>query len=216
VIYQSSTLYQVAVHGHVVSSAGYARKVLNVFTYDIFQTARYLVPTKAQIATAFSGSVWAGIINLLSDQYVGETFFVWRVNQTGDVFTDSTIAVSAGLVAGARLPVNQAVYVGLPTGNRGIWYRGSKRMAPIPVAHVTKDELNATGQTIWTNDIGHFVATFHTGVGGTLVSFFPVVWSRRLSLSTPPPASQVVADTVTPYYDITLSSWRHRREPTQR
>jgi hypothetical protein len=206
---------RIAVQGHVISSSGVSRPVWNVWTYESTGGAGYTVTVKTALATSFRNLVWNKIRPVLHTDYVGDRIWVWLPSITGDTST-ATIVPGNGTRTGNRLPINQAVYCRLDTGLRGRWYIGSKRLAPLSESDVVSDELTVAAQANWQTAVNWFTASPATGAGGTFVQWNPVVWSRVLSTAPPDLNPQVGADIIsaTPYF--TVSSWRHRRERTQR
>src|SRR5215475_584131 len=211
-----TTIAQIAVHGQVTASGGQVRPVLNVFTYDAYGSILYPGTTKANLATRFRASVWAHFFPVLHTDYTGVDIGVWFPSSTGDVYQLTGIVPQNGTRTGARLPISSAVYVGVRSGLRGIWYRGSKRLAPISESDVVSDELTAPAQAAFQTAVNFCAFAFSTGAGPTFILWHPVVWSQ--TISTPPPDvnSQVGADVISAHPNLTISTWRHRRERTVR
>jgi hypothetical protein len=211
-----TTLTQIAVYGHIVSSAGFNRRVVNVFTYDDYGAPNYALFTKAAVATTFRNVVWSVVRQALHVDYVGDDIYVWYASVTGDVFQATGVVPQSGIRTGGRLPVSSAVYVALYSGLRGKWYNGTKRFAGIASGDAPGDELTPTAEGLFQGAANKCAVTFSNGVGINLTTHHPVVWSRKLSTAPPDLNPQVGADIISADAYKTLSTWRHRREPTQR
>lgn len=211
----STTVVQFLHAGHIVSSSGVQRSCFNSFTYHVDNPLVYnnAVATKNAYRARFSSQVASIIYPLLSDRYVGDSIGVWCVNVSGDVFGFG-VGAGSGAVTGPALPLPVAVFQSFGTNLRGGNYVGKKYWGAIPESYVVGDELTvaalSTFHTIANRVQGNFGVTIGTNSG----TFHPVCWSRRLSPA--PPAGQTVALFQTGTTDATLSSWRHRRERTQR
>lgn len=212
----TTTLTQVAVYGHIVSTGGSSRRVVNVFNYDDRGSTNYAAFTKAALATSFRSAIWNVISQALHVDYVGDDIYVWYASVTGDTPQATGVVPQSGIRAGGRLPVSSAVYVALSSGLRGKNYAGTKRFAGIASGDVAGDRLTPAAEALFQGAANKCAATFTNGVGITFTRHWPIVWSR--ALSTPPPDvnAQVGADILSADAYKTLSTWRHRREPTQR
>jgi len=211
----TNTLIQIAVEGHVTSSSGVNRKICNVFCYRLKIGVGYHAGSKASMAAAFDSAVWANIAFNNLPGYVGDQYLVWMPCIPGDTPTASGTPTSYGLAA-TRRQLDVCAFLYFKTADRGRNWQGSKRFGPIPWIGIDKDQMNgaehANWQAIANGLLGSISVT--TPFGGDVMN--PVIWSRQVAISNPPPLSQYVSTPIKATANYTFGTWRHRRERTNR
>jgi hypothetical protein len=201
---------QFQVQGYVVESSGYRRPVWNVYTYRI-PPACYTAAHRLSFTNDFASAITNQLNAAFSVEYRGVMIWAWYPTLTGDKPVPMYPPAN-GSILGDRLPLHQCVYVRLLTAERGKSFIGSKRLAPVAVSEVTKDELNAGGVFQWGQGILNFARTLVTVTPIAGLSFTPIVWSRLLSPSPSSTVPVVGADITSAMFDKTICVWRHRRE----
>jgi hypothetical protein len=207
----AGVVYTVAVVGQVIDTSGKLRKVVNSWGY----TAGSGSPTPVQLtalADLFLSAVWAPIAARLSAEYRGLTTLVYDDPLTSEGGFDTGKKPADGGQQGARLPLHQAVHVGLRSGRRGLRYVGRKRIGPVMEGDVVGDELNDVAWGAWQGLADGWVDQLETGVQGE--TWQPVILSRQNSSRGPPAVyDYATLDWATVTREIGLC--RHRREREQ-
>lgn len=209
-----TSVWQLFVTGHVLTSAGTPRTV--AYGFHFRETQHPLSPpTKSQIATGFNALYWPVLAANLHNSWIGDGIYVKSTDDATDTLTLAGVPTS-GTSSGMRLPLTQAVFFGLQTDYRGKSFFGRKHWGPVPQSFVTDDEINSFGAVrcqVVAGELGNF---FFFSVGALNYEFHPVVVSQFLSQLGSNPTTIIGAPVTFTYYDTTLSSWRHRREKVQR
>lgn len=119
--------------------------------------------------------------------------------------------MTAGAVAGDRLPTFNAVTIQLKTGFRGRNYRGSKHFAPLSEGDTTLDNLVGAAITRWQAVRDALAAmTAVTVTGGSTWKL--IVLSTSLSDLTANPCLFTGADVTSCVLNETVGTMRHRKE----
>jgi hypothetical protein len=211
----TNQLVQIVMNGFSFPSHGSApKKFYNSWCYYAPPIYSYNVADRFTLGTTWRGIFFPLMLNALASTYFSVDFDVWFVNVPGDVLTPVSFGFTS-VTLGPRLPHQQAICISTGSTTRGRQGRGSHFWGPVHEAYVTGDELNAAGIAAW-NPIAAAYLTpfFYFGVSG-VAQFFPCIWSRAAS-PVPPPAAQVISPMTTSGLSKTITTWRHRRERTNR
>jgi hypothetical protein len=211
----TTSLWRIVAEGHVVSTGGFDRKCYNVFHFEGGGNVVDNPMFKANVAAFFNVHGWKSLATRLHSDYVPDGLFVWKMSDATDSLTFTQVQLGGGS-GGTRLPVNQAVFGYTGSGLRGSNWRGSKRYGPVPSSDVVGDELTALAHTRWEAAHHAVNAPMAIFIGALVLALVPVIYSRTLSNADPTVGPNYIADLNNTYCDTTLSSWRHRRESTQR
>lgn len=210
-----STLLQIAVEGHAVSSSGINRKIVNVYQFYLDNPAMYILPDKAVFAAAFDAAFWSLVANQILAKWIGDQYLVWLQCFAGDTPTASGVPTSTASLT-ARLPLIDCLYVELTSGFRGRNFNGSKRYGPLRKIQVANDESTGAADPGWRTLASNHALPIPVNDGVNAGNMIPCIWSRTLALANPPPLPQTVADITGGRRDRTVCLWKHRRERTVR
>lgn len=211
-------LYQIITNATATATGGSTRKVVNSWWYIANQLSTGGSFPTAAVYTAFLNTVWTGptgVVNRLSTGYLGGALFavVWEQNV---IWTANSVALPGGTAGGARQPTTTAVCCTMRTPSRGRIYVGRKLLGPIPTADCTGEELNPGVQAAWQGVCNNFLTPLVVVFGGVTWTLTPVIFSQLYSAPSPG-AVNLVGDLLSAVHvNLTLSSWRHRRERTVR
>lgn len=166
---------EIVIQGTVPTVGSGTKNVYNIFHYQ--SRAHPATDSAIQVANQFVTAVWSSIAAQLSVLYTGVT----TLARLMDVSTNQYglgVAPANGSIAGARLPLDNAVVCLLRTQERGKSFRGSKHFGAIAESQQLNDELTAAAVTAWSSAIQTLVQG--VSVPGGQV-WDPVILSRHLS-----------------------------------
>lgn len=209
-----SSLWRFVVQGHVTTTGGSTRKIFNIFHYESSGGTQDTPGNRGIFATHFNTSVWSTIAAMLHVDYVPDGIYTWKMTDPTDSLTFAATQ-SGGALTGGRLPTNQSVFGYNGGGLRGPSFHGSKRYAPIAISQTAQDELIPAAHTAWEAAHAKLANVIVFTIVAHVIVLQPMIYSRTLSAPNPPPANQIGCDLTTTYVDLSLSSWRHRREATK-
>ena len=194
-----------------MSSTAINRKVVNVFQFYLDNPAMYILADKPVFAAAFDAAFWSNVRNQIITHFVGDNYQVWLQCFPGDTPTPSGVPLSTTILS-PRLPLNQCLYIQLQSGFRGRAFNGSKRYGPLRRNQVGGDQSTGIADLGWRNLAAAHTVPIAVNDGVNAGNMIPCIWSRKLSISNPPPNPQTVADLVSAVRDRNVCLWRHRRE----
>ena len=193
-----------------LAETSFTKNIYNVFHYRLLTGT---LDTMANIEGAFVLAVYDyWLTNMATTDYN----FVGTNTRLLDDATAQYVFVASGTpgsVALPRLTGDLAVVTPFRCATRGKNFRGSKHFTPIATAHVTKDELNATGLTPWNTFTPKMLAPLTTSNGSTMG---PCVVSRVLSQLRTNPTSIIGSDITSVLLNKTIGTMRRRKEKTIR
>lgn len=193
-----------------LTESSFTKNIDNVFHFRLTAGA---LDSRINILNSFNTTIRQPFtVNLATTDYTVVDIKCRLIDDALEQFTVLPIGV-AGLQALPRLPGDTAVVTPFKTLLRGKNFRGSKHWSAIPLAMVTKDELNGVGIAAW----GAFVPVLFAGLitsGGS--QMFPIVLSRTLSQLRTNPTTIIGADVSIALLNKTIGTMRRRKEKTVR
>lgn len=200
--------YEIQILGTLATTGAGNKNVLNVFHYRLLSGN---TDGPAAILSLFLSNVWATVAAALNVAYVGVTSQIRFMDDATVGFTIGAVPAS-GVITGARLPTASAVVFPLRAAQRGKIYRGSKHFGGITEAHVTGDELNATGLPFFQA----ITPKLSLVLSGTLGTYQPTVLSRSQSQTAKNATTIISSDITGALLNKTIGTMRRRKERTQR
>lgn len=207
---------EVILRGTLLDNQERAIPCLNVFHFRRLVNTENFSPVNicSAFETAFKTSLLAATnVRYTMDQIecrgMDDPAAATAINPVGEAGT-------IGNAASAYTAAN-AVYILLRTGFRGKSFKGSKHFGGLDEAHVTQDELNATGEGLWANVMDVLTGWVSPGLSDADGNAWKLcIISPTLSSLGPTdiPAIFTGADVATAVLNLTVGTMRHRKEKT--